>query len=179
MKKEDLLELGLDETQIKEVFKLNGIAVEKVKTQLTEAKNEKATLETELTELKKTMVSEADLEALKTEKAELETKLNEALEESTRKIDEITYNHLLDSSLKSAGVRDDVAIKAIKAIMNKEGIALKEGKLDGLDTELERLKTEAGYLFQTDEPKGGPMFTTKSQDKIKTSTDPLAMMIAK
>lgn len=151
MTKEQLVELGLGEEQIKEVFKLNGIAIGNVRDKLTKAEEDAITNQSKITDLEnrlQTGITEADFENLKNEKASLERKLVKAQEESTKQIDKMTFDHLLDNSLKSAGAK---SLVAVKALMKVEDLKLVDGKIEGLDDEITRLTTEFDYQFNSKE----------------------------
>lgn len=147
MKKEELVELGLDDEQIKGVFKLNGIAVENVRTQMTEVEQERDSLKTEKEALEAQLaeggVNQEDLESLKQAKEDLEAQLaakdqeiEAARNEGQEKLDQFTYESLLEKALVDAGAK---SLKMAKAVLNLDEVKLVDGKLEGIDEELERV----------------------------------------
>lgn len=53
-------------------------------------------------------------------------------------------DYLMRDALKDAGVKN---AKAVNGLLEHEKIVLKDGKLDGLDSQLEALRKSDGYLF--------------------------------
>ena len=150
MKKEELVELGLNEDQIKGVFKLNGIAVENVRTQMTEVEQERDSLKTEKEALEIQLAeggaSQEDLESLKQAKEDLEAQLaakdqeiEAARNEGQEKLDQFTYESLLEKALVDAGAK---SITMAKAVLNLDEVKLVDGKLEGIDEELERVTND-------------------------------------
>ena len=187
MKKEDLIALGLNEEQIKTVFKLNGIAVENVRTQMAEVETKVSELEQVKLDLEGKLanqVNSEDLSALEQAKVDLENKLAEKdveiaglMESNQKEIDKITYDNLLVNALKGAGAK---SIRMAKAVLDTDAIKLVDGKLEGIDAEIARLTTDdkLKHNFGTEEINSGkPVFTKKRQDSGPTATKESIMSI--
>ncbi len=86
---------------------------------------------------------ERELEALSLENGELKRQLS-ALEEE---LSAARMDFALDGELTRFGAKNN---KAVKALLNMDGISLDGGKLTGLSEQLERLKEENGFLFGAD-----------------------------
>lgn len=159
MTKEQLEALGLNEEQIKEVFKLNGIAVNNAKADYETIKAEKETLEGQLKTANKEIESykEMDIEGIKKAAEDYKIKFETAQTEAQKELEKIKFNHALENALKGAKAKN---VKAVKALLDLEGLKLNEDKIIGLDEQLESIKTENDYLFETEETKGdNPIFT--------------------
>ena len=184
MKKEDLVEIGLEKEQIDKVFKLNGLAIESARVKSEEIinglKEENVKLTADFDEAKgklenlpnvdelnsKITAYEEQVSGYEAEKASWE-------ENSKAELDKLTYNFLLENSLSAAGAK---STKLAMSALNSEAIKLVDGKLEGLDEELQRVNTEFSYLFgdssevgsneQTGSKTNIPRFTTGKIEKL-------------
>lgn len=78
-----------------------------------------------------------ELEALKATNAK-------TVEEYEAKIKANEFNYALDNALSGAKSKNN---KALKALLDIDSIKYQDGKLEGLETQIEALKKDAGYLF--------------------------------
>ncbi|WP_312288579.1 phage scaffolding protein, partial [Terrisporobacter sp.] len=62
------------------------------------------------------------------------------------------FNYALDAVLKDNKCKNS---KALKALLNMEGIKLNEGKFEGLEEQLKTLKESDSYLFDAGEKQPG------------------------
>ncbi len=104
------------------------------------------TANTTITDLKK---SNKDNEELQTKVTDYETKVKDY----EKKIQDMQFNYALEGALKGANVRNT---KAVKALLNLEGIKLEGESLIGLNEQIETIKKSDSYLF-TEEQK--PQFS--------------------
>ncbi len=102
----------------------------------------------------------------------LQAQYDQDMAAAKQREEQICMNHVLDNALIAAKARNLVAVKAL---LNMEGISLVDGKLQGLDSQLEQLKLENGYLFEAD--SGNPQFIrpaasheTVSQEEFRKMT---------
>lgn len=153
MTKEELLALGLTEEQIKDVFKINGIDVEKAKGDLTTKETELAStkeqLKTANTEIQS--YKSMDVEAIKKAADEYKTKFEEAETKAQKEIETLKFNHAIENALVGAKAKN---AKAVKALLNIEGLKLNGDEVVGLKEQLEAIKTENDYLFGDVDPDG-------------------------
>lgn len=157
MKKEDLVALRLDDTQINEVFKMRGIEIEKTKKTIADLEDKKAKAERKLAEITENTISVEDFEAIKNEKLKLEQKITEMTQVHQSEIDEIKFNVALEKELIKAGAKD---IKLVKTVLDTEKIKFENSKIEGLTEQLESAKESYDYLFAKD-GKGLSNVTTK------------------
>ncbi|MGJ8716681.1 phage scaffolding protein [Clostridium botulinum] len=92
---------------------------------------------TTITDLKK---SNKDNEELQTKVTDYETKVKDY----EKKIQDMQFNYALEGALKGANVRNT---KAVKALLNLEGIKLEGENVLGLSEQIEALKKSDSYLF--------------------------------
>ena len=103
----------------------------------------------------------SDLSKNNKDNTELKIKLDELqlsnknqIADYEAKISKMEFDNALDKTLSSAKCKNN---KALKALLDVEGIKYQDGKLEGLEGQLENLKKEASYLFE-DVPAGGSGF---------------------
>ncbi len=159
MKREFLKELNISDEAIDKIMTENGIDIEKAKSGKKELEDKIALLESQMNEkdskIDELTKSSGDAETLKTKIQELQ-ELNKqqkvALEQS--KIDSAVELALVTSKAKN--------LKAVKSLLNLENAELVDGKVKGLDKQIEGLKASDSYLFDVE---------TKPQIKGATPND--------
>lgn len=124
--------------------------------QVNEAKKE---LDTQLKDrdkqLEELSKNNKDSEALFKQIKDLQALNKQTQTDYEAKIDKIQFDNVLDSALSSAKCKNN---KALKSLLDIEGIKYQEGKLEGLEGQLEALKKEASYLFEVESNQGGSGF---------------------
>ena len=180
MNKEQLEALGLDAEQIKEVFKLNGIAVNNAKgdldTKETELANTKKLLEeanTKIESFKDLNVDEIKKQAedYKKNYKELEVKAKEDMEA-------LKFEHELESAIRDSKAKN---VTAVKALLDIESLKSSTDRKQDIQKALEATKADNDYLFQDEAPSGtgGSMGAgtkgkiTITKDKIMEIGDPI------
>ena len=139
MKKENLIEMGIDEEKASKVMELYSDSIKNMvsKDELTTANNT-------ITQLKETVkkFDGVDIEKLKKDVTNWETKYN-------TDISNIKKNNAVDMAIIQAKGKNT---KAIKALIDMEKVTLKDdGTLEGLD--IEGLKKSDSYLFDVETVK--------------------------
>lgn len=153
MKKEELTALGVAEDAAEKIIK----AFEK------ETKTMKGELKKANDELEK--YTGIDIEAEKT--AEYERGKSEIQAD----FDKYKNDRAIDDILLKSGARNSTAVKAL---INMDKVSFKDGKPVGLEEQLETLKIDNGYLFETD--GGKPSFTDKTGGEFKVTKEEFAKM---
>lgn len=163
MKKEDLVNLGLDENQISEIFKIRGLEIEtnkanqsKLEEDLKSAEQAKLAAEKLVEDMKVEHISKDKLKEVETAKQALEDKIQEMTSAHQSELEDIKYTNVLEVTLKELGARD---VNLVKSVLNNESLSFKDGKIEGLDDEVVKVKDTHSYLFNDN--KGMPNFTTK------------------
>lgn len=119
------------------------------------------TRDQQLEELKK-----VDTAGLQSKIEELQTANATAKSNYEKRIADLNFSYALETALRQAKARNT---KAVKALLDLEKIKFTDGKLEGLDKQLETLKTDSGYLFEegkTEPYFSGPTPGAKSQKNI-------------
>lgn len=156
MKTEELTALGLTEEQATNVFALHG-------KELTKLQNSVTTLTTERDGLK-TQLGEANTK-LTGYDPEWKAKAETAQTEAQKQLEALKFDYALTDALKSAKVRDTVSVKAhLKA----DALKLDGDNIIGLKEQLETLKSEKDFLFESDEKP--PVFSA-STPGVKTDIE--------
>ena len=73
------------------------------------------------------------------------------------------FNYALDSALKDNKCKN---AKALKALLDLDNIKFNEGKLEGLEGQLNALKESDGYLFDTSNPAPGNTGGTGNHPRV-------------
>lgn len=92
-----------------------------------------------------------DNEQLLTQIKELQTLNNQTTTDYEAKINQMQFDYALEGALTNAKCKNT---KALKALLDIESIKYQEGKLDGLESQLNSLKESDGYLFDLDTAPG-------------------------
>lgn len=157
MKREFLEGLGLSKEVIDKVMAENGSDIEGLKNKISELTTERDGAKEQLTKrdadiatLKK---SAEATDALKTQLSALEVKYQQDTTELSTKLAKQSFDTKLELAL-TGKVKN---VKAAKALLDIEKIQLKEDKLEGLDTQLETLRTSDSYLFVEQNPPKNPI----------------------
>lgn len=128
-------------------FNAKAEALKSAESQLSER-------DSQLEELKK---ASGDSEALKKQIEDLQTANQDAKKKHDKEMSDLKFGYALDAALTAAKVRDSLAVKA--HLKTDELKLSEDGKITGLDAQLETLKKENDYLFESDKPSptiGGP-----------------------
>lgn len=153
MTKEELIALGLTEEQIAEVFKINGKDVEKAKgdlaTKETELASVKEQLKTANTEIQS--YKSMDIEAIKKAADDYKAKFEAAEAKAKEELETLKFNHAIENALGAAKAKN---VKAVKALLNIEGLKLNGDEIVGLKEQIDNLKKDNDYLFGETEPAG-------------------------
>lgn len=165
MKREFLKELRLTDEQIDKVMAENGKDIESAKkdyetleTKLSTKEREIKTLQGQLKTANKQIedFEDVDIDDIKQKIEDYKKDYKKLKDEKEKEIEELQFNHILEGTLKGAKAKN---IKAVKALLDLEGLKLNEGKIIGLDEQLESIKEENDYLFKTEEKKNDIKFT--------------------
>lgn len=177
MKREDLTKLGLtDDAVIDAIMAANGKDIEKHKAEAATAKASADALQAQLTEAGTTIegFKKMDVDGIKKAADEWKTKAEQAQADATKQIASLRFDHALDGALTGAKARN---AKAVKALLQSDALKLQEdGSILGLKEQLERVKSENDYLFESDTPTPKVVLGGNNKSVI---TDPLVDTVRK
>lgn len=90
-----------------------------------------------------------DVDGIKKAADDWKQKAEDAKAEADKKIQSMQFDYALSEALVGAKAKNT---KAVKALLNMDGLKFNEGEIIGLDKQLEQLKLENDYLFESDKP---------------------------
>lgn len=171
---EILKDQELNEEQIQAVqnsMKENKIyttSLENVDERYNKLKTQKTELEVQITErdkqLKDLSKNNIDNEELTKQIEQLQLSNKQTKDDYENKIASIQFNYALEGALTSAKCKNN---KALKALLDMNNIKYQEGKIEGLDTQLEGLRKDASYLFEAEQTQGGSGFNPGGEPGFK------------
>lgn len=174
MKREFLKGLELSDDLIDKIMAEHGKSVEQYKDT---AKNVE-TLNQQITDLKG-QLSEAnkqikefkdmDVTGIKQAAADWEAKAKQAEKDSETKIQKLEFDHALEKALTAAKARNT---KAVQALLNMDELKWKDGLIVNLDQQLETIKKENDYLFETEKSETSISGVTPANSGTQKNTDP-------
>lgn len=175
MDRKFLENMGIEKDDIDKILdkyhESNKASQEQIKT----LEAEKKTLENQISERDKDLeeLKKVDVNELNNKISELETKNRELKETSDKELLEAKKSFAIDSALKDAKARN---IKSIRGLLDMDKITYKEGKLEGLDEQINSYKKSDSYLFDIQDPTktvdlGGEHKPTNTPDLSKMSFD--------
>lgn len=115
----------------------------------------------QLEELKK-----VDAEGLQKRIEELQELNDNTKKDYESKLEQVQFDHALENALSGAKARN---AKAVKALLDMEGLKLNNGEIVGLDKQLETLKADNGYLFEGEE--NAPHFAAQTDGPKASGLD--------
>ena len=151
MKTEDLTAIGLTKEQVDSVFKLHGQEVNDLNAQVSTLTAERdgyqSQVEDVTTKLNDAKAAAGNNEELTAQLQQLQSDLDSAKQEAENRVSQTKVDYELKLALKENGALND---KAVSALLDRDVIKLdKEGKITGLSEQIEAVKTENPFLFET------------------------------
>lgn len=186
MRRDFLKNLGIEDKEIiDKIIDENSADIGRAKGELETYKNKVTELEGQIGEKNeeittlKTQVG--DTNALNTKITELEGEKTNLTNQLNTKVSEIQKTHAIENSVRDAKAKN---VKAVMALLDLDKITFNEGKLEGLDSQLEDLTKGDGTSFLFGETITPPSGTNLSNPNVNTSGNPstsktLAEAIAK
>lgn len=95
---------------------------------------------------------------------ELQLSNKQTKDDYENKIASIQFNYALEGALTGAKCKNN---KALKALLNLDEVKYQEGKLEGLESQIESLKKEASYLFDIESNPGSKGFNPGGEPGFK------------
>ncbi len=149
VKREFLKELGLTDEQIDKIMAENGKDIEKAKGDLaakeTELESAKKQLKTANAEIES--YKSMDVEGIKAAADDYKAKFEQAEKDAKAKLEKLQFEHALENALVAAKAKN---AKAVKALLDIEGLKFNNGEIIGLKEQLEKIQEENDYLFEAE-----------------------------
>lgn len=158
MKTEFLKSLNLSQEVIDKIMAENGkdIAVEQKKAEKVIQERDSYKLKAESFE---TQVNDAnteiqkfkdmDIDGIKKAADDWKETAEKAKADADKQISQMKFDYALSAALTGAKAKN---AKAVKALLDMDGLKFNDGKIVGLDEQLAQIKADNDYLFESDEP---------------------------
>lgn len=165
MKREALKKLlGENATDeiIDAIMKLHGESVEAHKATASDLQKQLDAANAQLTEANTAIEGFKKLnpEQLQAAADDWKTKFEQAQADAKAQLEALKFDHALEKALSDAKARNP---KAVRALLQQDLLKLGEdGSIAGLKEQLEKIKTDADYLFEPDE--GTPELIAKTSN---------------
>jgi len=118
-----------------------------------------------------------DIETIKKAADEYKTKFEEAETKAQKEIETLKFNHAIENALGTAKAKN---AKAVKALLNLDGLKLNGEEVVGLKEQIEALKTDNDYLFGEVVPPGtGGSLGGGARGKLDTPPENYGANLAK
>lgn len=146
MKKEQLVELGLNDEQIAGVFKLNGLDINDLKdeNQVLETKNKQ--LESQLSDANSKIdeFSNLNIDEIRKESKEYKDKYEQVKADSEKELSKIKTNFAIEKAVIKAGARN---AKAVTSLLDYESLQDSNNLENDISEQINKLKETDNYLF--------------------------------
>ena len=147
MTREFLKQLGIeDKAVVDSIMDENGKDINSEKAKF----GDYDALKTQLSDANKKIeeFGKLDFDGVKAMADDYKAKFEQAQADSRKQLDELRFDHALDGALSGAKARN---IKAVRALLETDKLKLnKDGTLTGLSEQLDKIRTENDYLFETE-----------------------------
>ncbi|MEG2931404.1 MAG: phage scaffolding protein [Ruthenibacterium sp.] len=156
MKREDLTALGVSEDSVDKIMSINGRDIETYKVSAAAEKLRADGLDEQLKTAGKKLEGYDPEWKAKTELAE---------KAAAAKVDKFRFDSALDAALSAEKTRDAISVKAH---LDTTKMSFADGKIIGLSEQLEPLKKDKGFLFESGEKP--PIVTASASGAVKPQT---------
>jgi hypothetical protein len=170
MKREELEKLGLEKEAIDSIMALHGKDIEANKAKAAAIESERDGLKSQLDEAAKAIegFKALDIEGVKKSADEWKAKAEQAQKDAEKQVYQVRYESALSDALKASKAKN---VKAVRALLNEADLKLTDDGLVGLKEQLEKVKPENDYLFESDAPtpkivSGGGNKPIENQDAV-------------
>ena len=156
--REFLKGLGIADEAIDKIMNEHGIFIESNKNKIQTLNQTITDLTGQLDSANKQIKAfeDMDIDNIKNAAAEWEEKAKKAQKDSDARIYKMQFDHSLEKALTGAKAKN---AKAVQALLNMDELKYEDGKITGLDKQLEAIKKDNDYLFEAEEGTPPPQFT--------------------
>lgn len=170
MQRNELEKLGLEKEAIDQIMALHGRDIEANKAKAAAIEAERDGLKSQLDEAAKAIegFKALDIEGVKKSADEWKAKAEQAQKDAEKQVYQVRYESALSDALKASKAKN---VKAVRALLNEADLKLTDDGLVGLKEQLEKVKPENDYLFESDVPtpkivSGGGNKPIENQDAV-------------
>lgn len=109
---------------------------------------------------------EMDIDAIKQAAEDYKTKYETEKANAQAELEKLQFEHAIEKALTGAKAKN---AKAVRALLDLDGLKLNNGEIVGLNEQLEKIKEENDYLFEGEEEKV-PQIIKPGGDDTKASS---------
>lgn len=178
MKREKVKEILPDITpeQLDKLMDMSGSEISELKTTISTLKDDIKVKDgvisaknNKITELSEKVDSRSDEDIEKIKKSEYER----GKKEMGAELEKLKFSNALDGELSKSGAKN---VKALKALLNMDGIKYENDTLTGLSEQLETIKKENAYMFDDEKNQSNPHFTTDTSQSGSITKEAFSKM---
>lgn len=153
MERKFLEELGLEKEAIDKVMAEHGKGVNAAKSEVETKDTELASLKEQLGLANQQIESfkDLDVEGIKKAAEEYKTKFEETKQQSQKEIENLKFEHMLESKLVNAGAKN---VKAAKVLLNIEELRNSSNQEVDIEKAISTVKETDPYLYKDSDPVG-------------------------
>ena len=168
MKREFLKAMGLTDEQIDEVMGEHGKTTNSLKTDIETLRQEATSLKEQLDNANSKIeeFKSMDIDKIKSEAEDYRVKFEQSERDAKEKLEKMQFDHILENALILAKAKDP---KLVKVLLEGDALKLKGDEIIGLKEQLDKIKLEKDYLFNSDDTEKEPVIV-KSTKSTKGTT---------
>jgi len=153
MKTEDLKKIGIADEHIEAIMKLHGSDIEGHKATITNLTGERDTFKAQADEAGKQIAGfkGMDIDGIKKAASDWEAKAKQIEADSAAQVAKVKFDYALEKELQQTYKVKDVV--AVRAHLKADAIQFADDKFIGLKEQIEPLKSEKDFLFESDKPQ--------------------------
>ena len=164
MKREFLKAMGLTDEQIDKIMDEHGKTTNSLKTDIETLKQEGISFKEQL-ENANSKIEEfksMDIDKIKSEAEDYKVKFEQSEKDAKEKLEKMQFDHILENALILAKAKDP---KLVKVLLESDALKLKGDEIIGLKEQLDKVKLEKDYLFDSDETQTEPVIVKSTKGK--------------
>lgn len=176
MERSKLVDLGLTEEQVNGAMKLFNADIDPLQSKVQSLTSENETLTGQVSdrdqEIEKLGKQSDNSQKLNNQIIDLQDKIKANDKASADKLNEVQTDNAIQLALLGANVQDP---KAVIPFLDKDSLVLKDGKLKGIDKQIETIKADHEFLFKSDTSNnddGPSSHATPDGDRSNESPQP-------
>lgn len=164
MKREFLKAMGLTDEQIDKIMDEHGKTTNSLKTDIETLKQEGISFKEQLDNANSKIeeFKSMDIDKIKSEAEDYKVKFEQSEKDAKEKLEKMQFDHILENALILAKAKDP---KLVKVLLESDALKLKGDEIIGLKEQLDKVKLEKDYLFDSDETQTEPVIVKSTKRK--------------
>ena len=164
MKREFLKAMGLTDEQIDKIMDEHGKTTNSLKTDIETLKQEGISFKEQLDNANSKIeeFKSMDIDKIKSEAEDYKVKFEQSEKDAKEKLEKMQFDHILENALILAKAKDP---KLVKVLLEGDALKLKGDEIIGLKEQLDKVKLEKDYLFNSDDTEKEPVIVKSTKRK--------------